>query len=114
MQDTRLNRVTNALIEQFNQWLSNPWRRISLIVIGLLFGNFVATVAATITGQNADWDLLVAVILLGLIELISWLIYSGRFSRPGSQPRPLPVDVVNAIKLGLIYGLFVEAFKLGS
>lgn len=114
MQDTRLNRVTNALLGQFAQWLSNPWRRVSLIVIGLLFGNFVATVAATVTGQNADWDVLVAVVLLMLIELISWLIYSGRLVRRRSQPLPLIVDVINAIKLGLIYGLFVEAFKLGS
>ncbi|MGB3616435.1 MAG: DUF565 domain-containing protein [Elainellaceae cyanobacterium] len=114
MQDTRLNRVTSALLGQLNQWLSNPWRRISLIVIGLLFGNFVATVAATVTGQNADWDVLVAVALLALIEFSSWLVYSGRFARPKPQPRPLAVDVTNAVKLGLVYGLFVEAFKLGS
>ncbi len=114
MQDTRLNRLTIALLGQLNQWLRNPWRRVSLIVIGLLFGNFVATVAATVTGQNADWDVLVAVALLALIEFSSWLIYSGQFARLGQRPRPLILDVVNAVKLGLIYGLFVEAFKLGS
>lgn len=113
MQDTRLNRLTNAVIGQLGQWLRNPWRRISLIVIGLLFGNFTATVAATVTGQNANWDVLVAVILLALIELTNWSLYSGRLSGDG-RVRPLLADVVNAIKLGLVYGLFVEAFKLGS
>ncbi|MGF1513525.1 MAG: DUF565 domain-containing protein [Elainellaceae cyanobacterium] len=113
MQNTRLNRLTSALLDQIGQWLRNPWRRISLIVIGLLFGNFTATVAATITGQNANWDVLVAIILVALVELISWLIYS-RWLAGAKPPRPLLIDVVNAVKLGLVYGLFVEAFKLGS
>ncbi|MGF1537197.1 MAG: DUF565 domain-containing protein [Elainellaceae cyanobacterium] len=113
MQDTRLNRLTSAVIGQLGQWLRNPWRRTSLIVIGLLFGNFTATVAATITGQNANWDVLVAIILLALIEFTSWSIYGGWLSRDG-RSRLLLTDVVNAVKLGLVYGLFVEAFKLGS
>lgn len=112
MQDTRLNRLTNAVIAQVDQGLRNPWRRISLIVIGLLFGNFVATVAATITGQNADWDVLIAIILLALIEFTSWSVYRGRAG--SARSRPFLIDVVNAIKLGVTYGLFVEAFKLGS
>jgi hypothetical protein len=28
--------------------------------------------------------------------------------------RPLLLDILNGIKLGVTYGLFVEAFKLGS
>ena len=28
--------------------------------------------------------------------------------------RPLWIAILNSLKLGLIYGLFVEAFKLGS
>jgi len=118
MQNTRLNSLLDAFLQWLNLWLNNPWRRISLIIISLLFGNFAATVVATITGQNADWDVLVALFLLSFIELSSWLIYGGRFQAPrreqAARRRPLILEMLNATKLGLIYGLFVEAFKLGS
>ncbi|MEB3357009.1 MAG: DUF565 domain-containing protein [Synechococcales bacterium] len=118
MQNTRLNSLLDATLQWLNLWLNNPWRRISLIIISLLFGNFAATVIATVTGQNADWDVLVALLLLSFIELSSWLIYSGRFQEPSrgkvTGRRPLILEMLNATKLGLIYGLFVEAFKLGS
>lgn len=119
MQNTRLNRLVDGSLTQFSTWILNPWRRTSLIVISLLFGNFLATAFSTITGQNADWDVLIAAILTSITETISWFVYRvDRVDRPSSaeprRPRPLVPQLVNALKIGLIYGLFVESFKLGS
>jgi hypothetical protein len=38
------------------------------------------------------------------------VVYSGRLS----AARSLWVEILNALKIGLTYNLFVEAFKLGS
>lgn len=126
MQNTRLTNLTNSLFGQFNQWLQNPWRRLSLVIISLLFGNFLATVLSTVAGQTADLDVLVSMILLLFTEFTSWLVYRrsavretqrDRLSARSDQAaivRPLFLEMLNGIKLGLIYGLFVEAFKLGS
>ena len=131
MQNTRLTVFVDLIFQQVAQQLRNPWRRVSCILVSLLFGNFAATVISTITGQTADWDVLVALVLLSSCELISWAVYRRRPSRPNVRasslpsgqnlaPEPLPASpallltVANAVKLGLVYGLFVEAFKLGS
>lgn len=110
MQNTRINRFIDVLGEQFRRWLSNPWRRISLLLISLLFGSFLGTAISTIAGQSADWDILAAGLLVLLTELVNRLVYGG--SR--QTPRFLWVDLLNALKIGVTYNLFVEAFKLGS
>ncbi len=110
MQNTRINRLIDVLGERFRGWLSNPWRRISLLLISLLFGTFLGTAISTIAGQSADWDIVVAGLLVLLTELANLLVYAG--SRPGT--RSLWVEMLNALKLGLTYNLFVEALKLGS
>ncbi len=110
MQNTRINRLIDFLGEQFARWASNPWRRISLLVISLLFGNFLGTAISTIAGQSADWDILAAGLLVLLTELANRLVYGGRRAAAGF----LWVEILNALKIGLTYSLFVEAFKLGS
>ncbi|MEL6224454.1 MAG: DUF565 domain-containing protein [Cyanobacteria bacterium J06626_14] len=118
MQNTRLNSFIGRLTGELQLWLVNPWRRISLVIIGLLFGFFLANVIATVAGQTSDLDVLAALVMLILTELVSWLVYSNRrFSVERSQqPRqqPLGIELLNAVKIGVIYGLFLDAFKLGS
>jgi hypothetical protein len=110
MQNTRINRLIDVLGEQFTGWASNPWRRISLLVISLLFGNFLGTALSTIAGQAANWDIIVAGMLVLFAELANRLVYSSRRLVAGA----LWVEMLNALKIGVTYNLFVEAFKLGS
>lgn len=117
MQNTRLNSLVDVLLERTSRWLQNPWRRTSTLIISLLFGNFLATVIATTTGQTAEIDVLVSMLLVVLVELINWLVYRYRpkTDLPSSPARRwLGTEMLNALKMGLVYGLFVEAFKLGS
>ena len=150
MQRTRLNTLLNQIVLKFRQWAFNPWRRLSLIIISLLFGNFFATAISATAGQTAKLDVTISAFLVLGVELISWLYY--RFTprrqfagqRTGQQTGAANADILNtniantnaampigtengpvqsrstlaeslnAFKLGMIYGLFVEAFKLGS
>ncbi|MGB3514177.1 MAG: DUF565 domain-containing protein [Microcoleaceae cyanobacterium] len=110
MQSTRLNRLFNVVIERFKQWLLNPWRRISLLVISLLFGNFVATAVSTIAGQEGYLDVMYALICLLITEILNWFAYGVK----GKKIRSFGIDILNGFKIGFTYGLFLEAFKLGS
>jgi hypothetical protein len=122
MQNTRLNTLIDRTARQFTRWAQNPWRRLSLIIISLLFGNFLASAIATTTGQRTNLDTIISAILLVTTESISWLVYRQRATNlPRDErdavalgPRPLWLVILNSLKLGLVYGLFVEAFKLGS
>jgi hypothetical protein len=118
MQNTRLNNLVNVVLGQLGQWFANPWRRLSLVLIGLLLGIFLGTAIPTTAGQSANWDVIAAGILLLFTEAVSRIVYGSNQGRPqspnGSSRRSLLAEVVNALKIGLTYSLFMEAFKLGS
>jgi Protein of unknown function (DUF565) len=110
MQDTRLSQLLNNAIAQVEQWLSHPWRRFSLLIISLLGGFFLSSTLTTTTGQKAELDVFIAGIIVAIVEGINFLIYSGR----SGWRRRLAIECLNALKIGLIYGLALEALKLGS
>jgi hypothetical protein len=113
MQRTRLSTLIEATTNQFGRWVFNPWRRVSLVVIGLLFGNFFGITISSVAGQAAEYDVVISAILLVSVEVISWLVYR-RSPRNEARQLSLFLEVTNALKIGMIYSLFVEAFKLGS
>ena len=110
MQNTRLSTLFDRILDAGSRWLNNPWRRISVLIIGVLLGNFLATIISTVAGQTAELDILVAAFLTVATEGFSRIAYGGS----PQVRRSLPVQIINMVKLGVIYGLFVEAFKLGS
>ena len=115
MQRTRLNSLVTITGDRLELLFSNPWRRISLNLISILLGFFMGSAIVTTAGQRAVWDVPAAVILFAFTELTSMVVYRGRRNK-NSPPtrRSLYTDVLNLFKIGLIYSLFLEAFKLGS
>ena len=96
--------------EQLNRGLQNPWRRLSLSIISLLFGFFLATAVSSASGQDSEQDVVVAAIMVLLTEIANRVIYGGNRQLKGL----LWAEMLNGLKIGLTYGLFVEAFKLNS
>lgn len=109
MQNTRLNNLFDALTRRLGQWLTNPWRRLSLVIISFLFGFFLGTAVSTTAGQKAELDIVVAGFLVTITEVISRIFYSRRIAI-GS----IWLESLNILKVGFVYSLFIEAFKLGS
>jgi hypothetical protein len=118
MQNTRLNNLVNVVLAQLEQWFANPWRRLSLILISLLFGVFLGSAIPTSVGQAAEWDIVAAGIVLLFTEAVSRYIYGSNQRTVQSQEstarRSLLIEVINYLKIGLTYSLFLEAFKIGS
>jgi hypothetical protein len=110
MQNTRLSTIVNTTTAQLNQTFRNPWRRISLVIISWLVGFFLGSAISTSAGQRAELDVVAAFFIVLATEIVS------RFSYAGSERyrRSLIADVLNSLKIGMIYSLFLEAFKLGS
>lgn len=116
MQRTRLNTLVDLAARRIEQFFGNPWRRISVILISLLLGFFLGSAIPTTAGQTASWDIVMAAFLILFTELINRWFYSsnlGRQDRNRNQ-RSLLVEMLNFMKIGVTYGLFLEAFKLGS
>ena len=115
MQRTRLNSIVSVTGDRLELLFSNPWRRLSLSIISILLGFFMGSAIITTAGQDAVWDIPAAAVLFTFTELISMFVYRRRATRNSPpQRRSLYIDVLNLFKIGLIYSLFLEAFKLGS
>jgi len=112
MQRTRLNTLLTLTGMRFSQFFSNPWRRISLVLLSLFFGFFIGAAISTTSGQDAQWDVVGAALILIFSELINRWVYSQ--SLGVGRQRLLVVELLNTFKIGVIYSLFLEAFKLGS
>lgn len=117
MQRTRLNTLADATGDRLDLLFSNPWRRIALSLIGILLGFFMGSAIVTTAGQDAVWDIPAAAVVFTFTELISRFVYGRRDRRSNNvkpRRRSLYIDVLNLFKVGLVYSLFLEAFKLGS
>ncbi|MEI6065029.1 MAG: DUF565 domain-containing protein [Pseudanabaena sp. ELA748] len=111
MQNTRLTIITNSSILILERWFLNPWRRTSLYLISPLLGFFLASIITTISGAAAVLDPLISAIMLLITEVISIAMYRKSVKQ---DRRSLFLECLNLLKMGLIYGFFMEAFKLGS
>jgi hypothetical protein len=112
MQRTRLSTLLDTTGNRINLLTDNPWRRLSLSVISLFFGFFIGAAISTIAGQRSILDVVGAAILVLFSEGVSSLFYSrGLFA---ASQRALWIDLLNVFKVGVMYSLFFEAFKLGS
>ena len=81
----------------------------SLNLVSLLSGFYLSTILSTIPAQTGDWNIINASIIVTINEIFSKFFYSYY-----KKHKPLLIDITNSIKIGIIYGLFVDAFKLGS
>ena len=109
MQNTRLNRLVDRTTDRLGGWLQNPWRRTSVLIISLLLGNYLGPTLSLVSGQRGQLDVVIAALLTAFIEVVNRVVYRRR-----AEPRSLLLDCLNALKIGLTYSLFVDAFKLGS
>lgn len=117
MQNTRISNLVNVTSGKIYRWSRQSWRRSSLILISLLLGFFLASVISTSTGAKSELDIVAAAVTVIVVEIINRFVYSTKRSTlaDGSlAPRLLTTDMLNSLKLGVTYGLFLEAFKLGS
>ena len=107
-QRTRLQRSLGGAWPQLEQWASNPWRRLSLLLIVLLGAFVLGNAIGTLTGARAFLDPVAALRCVGLIELAIRLRGPLR-RRPGDR---LGLELVDMTRMGFSYGLLLEGFKL--
>jgi Protein of unknown function (DUF565) len=95
-------------ILKYNYYNKKLWI-FSINLFNTLLGFFFASSLATIPGQTGDWGIIGAAIIVSLYEIISFINYGDVFYLSYPLVRP-----INNIKIGILYGLLVDAFKLGS
>ena len=107
-QQTRFQRQIAQVSSSLERWATNPWRRLSLLLIVLLVAMVVGGGLGTIAGALAYFDPISALVCVLLIELAVRL-------RPGllaSRQDRLVLQLVDMARIGLLWGLMLDGFKL--
>lgn len=102
-----LSYLPKGLNKDLDEYLTTPLRILPASAIFLLIGFFAATSATTIIGSVADWDPLAAAVLLIVTEGFTKFYYQTPKVRSSRL-----LQLINSFKVGLIYGMTVEALKL--
>eukprot|EP00899_Mesostigma_viride_P022662 jgi/Mesvir1/3580/Mv12043-RA.1 len=106
-QATRLVSFVDSTPRRTRRYFKSPWKRALWGAISLLSGFYIANVVSLSFGSISANDVLAAAVVLVMVELTTAYYYS--------QEKPtFALALANAFKIGFTYGLFVDAFKLGS
>lgn len=107
---TRFDRLQRRVGTHFSQGLVGPWRRRSVGLLSLLFGFIVGSNVTMYWYQKSGQDRPIAV--LTMVLLLEVLVRLR--SRVRTDPWPLGWLALDNLRIGTVYAVVFEAFKLGS
>ena len=106
LQSTRLQTNVGVALQRLDRWARNPWRRLSLLAIVGLIGFLIGSAITSVAGVLGQMDPVAALVVVLGTELT---IRRRRSSEPSLK---LPQQLLDLGRIGFLYGLFLEGFKL--
>ena len=108
MQKTNFSRITYQLNNLFFGFLSDTWRSKSISLISVLTGYFLFANFLTKFISEGKNELIMVPIIIFFIEIFIRI-------KPSSSSKFYYIwTVVDKLRIGAIYSIILEAFKLGS
>ena len=108
MQKTRVNVIFNSLNFIFLGFLKSSWRDKAFNLLSILFGYFLFANFITKFISEGKNELVMIPIIIIIFEII---IRIKPFKKSNIN---LILMIVNKIRIGGVYAIILEAFKLGS
>jgi hypothetical protein len=108
MQQTRFQRQVAGFGPALERWATNPWRRLSLLLILLLISFGIGGAVGSITGVLSKLDPLSALVCVLLMEA-AVRARGPLLRRKGDR---LGLQLLDMVRIGLLYGLLLDGFKL--
>ena len=108
LQTTNLHKKIGLLLDRVVNWSKNPWRRYSLYLIIFFIGFFVGSSLGMINGTLALMDPIGAFFTVLFIEVLVRI----RRNFDSSKKSIILLSIIDMARMGLLYGLFMEGFKL--
>ncbi|MBL6801077.1 MAG: DUF565 domain-containing protein [Synechococcus sp. BS307-5m-G37] len=107
---TRYDRLQRRVGAHLSQALVGPWRRRSVGLLALLFGFIVGSNVTMYWFQKSGQERPIAVLMMvAVLEVLVRLR-----SRVRMEPWPLGWLALDNLRIGTVYAVVFEAFKLGS
>jgi len=108
MQKTNFSKITYQINNLFFGFLSDTWRSKSISLISVLLGYFLFANFLTKFISEGKNELIMVPIIIFILEIIIRI-------KPSSNSKFYDVwSAVDKLRIGAIYAIILEAFKLGS
>ena len=108
MQKTNFSRIIYLLNNLLFGFLSDTWRSKSISLISVLTGYFLFANFITKFISEGKNELVMVPIIIFIIEIIIRI-------KPSTNSKTFDLwSVVDKIRIGAVYAIILEAFKLGS
>ena len=108
-QKTRLAEFQSKIISGINNTIEGPWKRRSLGIISLLIGYYLGSNGILFYLEKTGQRPIVVLIILIMVEILVRLR-----SRVKEDVWPLNWLILDNLRIGIVYAIVLEAFKLGS
>ena len=109
MHQTRFNSFQKSIGSYLTNSLLGPWRRRSISLLSLLFGFYIGSIVTVYFLQEIGQRPIVVLFMFALMELLIRLR-----TNVNKNPWPLYWLAIDNFRIGTIYSVVLEAFKLGS
>nr|YP_009105832.1 hypothetical chloroplast RF20 [Koliella corcontica]AIT94532.1 hypothetical chloroplast RF20 [Koliella corcontica] len=114
MQNTRIFKLGYLFLEKTKKYYYCKKNKFTInlffLFIGFILGNTFGTFLNTLR-QYFIWDGYIITLLLIFLEIINKLIYNNQFINYKNKKA---IKNLNFIKIGILFGFFIDAFKVGS
>tara|TARA_B100000674_G_scaffold119391_1_gene90701 strand:+ start:900 stop:1226 length:327 start_codon:yes stop_codon:yes gene_type:complete len=108
MQNTRFSIINDKISKLFFGFLESSWRSKSINLISILFGYFLFANFITKFISEGENELIMVPIIILALEVIIRI-------RPKNKSQFFLLwSIADKFRIGAIYALILEAFKLGS
>ena len=108
MQKTRFSKISNKIDNLLFGFFRSSWRDKSINILAILFGYFLFANFITKFISEGQNELIMVPIIIVFIEIIIRI-------KPSTSSKLYTLwSVVDKLRIGAIYAVILEAFKLGS
>ncbi len=109
IQKTNFNKIQKKILDYFFTSWNGSWQRFSSGVITLLLGFYIGSNVTSYFLEKIDQRILAVLIMVIIIE---FLIRVRSIVK--DNPWPLTWLAIDNLRIGAVYAVALEAFKLGS
>lgn len=102
-----LSSTVVSLLQRLQPFGAETARYLLALLVGFFFGNLFASFIHQLR-SFVGWDGFLAYWLIFVFECASWLSYRRR------NPYSPTTRLLNYLKIGSVFGIYIDAFKVGS
>lgn len=110
---SQLNQILKFINQKFIKLKKNFLSFLFSLFLGFFIGNLFGTLVDSIRKLNIA-DSLLILILIFLNEFANFIIYNKGKNKKNSPFKIKLYNLLNAFKIGILLGFFIDSFKVGS